>query len=79
MSLVNGMTDYHLFLDTSERVRIYVTNVANVRSYNLVFSGMQTKFVGGDIGLSEREEWLESILISPAERMIIEIIAPSSP
>ncbi|MFQ5551544.1 MAG: multicopper oxidase family protein, partial [Gemmatimonadales bacterium] len=71
--LLNGEHDYALEVDRGEVVRFYVTNVANTRVFNFSFAGAPIKVVGGDIGKFEREVWTESIVISPAERYVIEV------
>lgn len=72
--LLNGDPDYRLEVDAGEVVRYHLTNVSSARTYNLSFSdGARMKVVGSDVGLFEREEWVESIVISPAERYTVEV------
>lgn len=70
--LINGEPDYHLAVRRGEVVRFLLTNVSNTRTYNLVFGGAQMKVVGADVSKFEREEWVESVVIAPAQRYIIE-------
>ena len=70
--LINGTTDYRVSVDRGEIVRFYITNVANSRTFNLVFGGARMKVVGSDVSKFEHEEWVESVVIAPAERYIIE-------
>jgi len=74
--LVNGESQYELDVQTGEVIRFYVTNVANVRTYNLSIPNAQLKLVGADLGKYEREEFVDSVLISPAERVIVEAYFP---
>lgn len=75
--LVNGETDYYLSVRKGEVVRFYFTNSANVRPFNLAISGAKMKLVGGDNGLYERDAWVESVLVNPSERVIVEALFDS--
>ncbi|MDP1625253.1 MAG: multicopper oxidase family protein [bacterium] len=70
--LVNGETDYTLSVKKGEVIRFYFTNSASVRPFNLAIKGAKLKLVGGDNGAYEREEWKDSVLITPSEREVIE-------
>jgi len=70
--LVNGEPNPALSARKGEVVRYYVTNVSNTRTFNVEFTGARLKVVGSDIGRFEREEWVESIVMAPAERYIVE-------
>lgn len=70
--LVNGEPKYTLPLKRGEVVRFYLTNVSNARTFNLRFNGARVKLVGSDLSDFEREEWVQSVVIAPAERYIIE-------
>ena len=74
--LVNGESDYTLEVKAGEVIRFFITNVANVRTYNLSIPGAKLKLVGADLGKYERETFVDSILISPAERLVIEAYFP---
>ena len=71
--LVNGATDYHLEVDRGEVVRFYITNVANSRTFNMVFGGARAKVVASDVSKFEREERVDSVVIAPAERYVVEV------
>ena len=77
LMLVNGEPDYELDIVTGEVVRLYLTNVSNTRTFNLSFEGPgeppRIKVIGTDVGAFEREEWVESIVLSPAERYIVHV------
>ena len=81
LMLVNGEPDYELDVVAGEVVRLYLTNVSNTRTFNLSFEGTgapapaspRIKVVGTDVGAFEREEWVESIVLSPAERYIVHV------
>jgi FtsP/CotA-like multicopper oxidase with cupredoxin domain len=72
--LVNGERAYNLEVDQGEVVRFYLTNVANARPFNVSFGGARMKLVGSDVGRYEREEWIESVVLAPAERIIVDVL-----
>lgn len=76
--LVNGEVDYELEVTAGEVIRFYITNVANVRTYNLSIPNAKLKRVGADLGKFEREEFVDSLLISPAERLVVEVYFPKA-
>ena len=71
--LLDGAPDYNLDVRRGEVVRFYFTNVANTRTFNVRFPGARLKLVGSDVGKFEREEWVESIPIAPAERYVVDV------
>ncbi len=70
--LVNGETDYNTNANKNEIVRFYVTNSANTRTFNFSIEGHKIKLVGGDSGRYEKEMLVDSVVIAPAERYIVE-------
>jgi suppressor of ftsI len=72
--LVNGEEHYQLKVRAGERVRFYLTNAANARPFNIALPGIRLKRVGGDSGRYEREEYVDSVLLAPAERAIVEAV-----
>ncbi|HUG40816.1 MAG TPA: multicopper oxidase family protein [Longimicrobiales bacterium] len=71
--LVNGEPAYRLAVDRGEVVRFYFTNVSNTRTFNISFPGARMKVTGSDIGGFEREAWVESVVIAPAERYVVHV------
>ena len=71
--LVNGEPRYSLSVRRGEVVRFFLTNVSNTRTFNLSFPRARMKVVGSDVGNYEREEWVESVVISPAERYVVHV------
>ena len=71
--LVNGEPGYGLHVNRGEVVRFFLTNVSNTRLFNLSFQGARMKLVGADIGKFERERWVSSVAIAPAQRYVIEV------
>ena len=76
--LVNGEERYAAAVRPGEVVRFFVTNVSNARSYNLSFAGHDMKLVGTDLSRFQREMMVESLVISPAERYIVEVRFPDA-
>lgn len=74
MFLINGEPGYTLDVKRGDVVRFFLTNVSSARIYNLSFTGRgRMKIVGSDGGKFEREEWVTSLVIAPAERYIVEV------
>ncbi len=73
VKLVNGEPDYRLRLDQGEVVRFNLTNVANSRTFNLLFDGAPIKLVASDVSRFEREAWVGNVPIAPAERYVVEV------
>jgi suppressor of ftsI len=71
--LVNGEPRYSLSVKKGEVVRFYLTNVSNTRTFNLSFPGARMKVVASDVGNFERESWVESVVIAPAERYVVHV------
>lgn len=71
--LVNGKTDYLLAARQGEVIRLYLTNAANARPFNFAIADHLFKLVGGDGGGHERDEWRDSVLVGPSERVIVEV------
>jgi FtsP/CotA-like multicopper oxidase with cupredoxin domain len=72
--LVNGETEYTLEASRGEVIRLYLTNTANVRVFNVGIPGARMKLVGGDGGRVEREEFVEEVLLAPSERVIVDVL-----
>ena len=72
--MVNGETDHTLTVQTGEVVRFLMTNVANSRTFNVTFGGAPVKLLASDVGRFEREQWVESVVIGPAERYIVDVL-----
>ena len=72
--LINGETEYNLTVKRGDLVRFYLTNSANTRIFNFSIGGKKLRIIGGDSGRFEHEEIKDSIVLSPAERNIIEVL-----
>lgn len=73
LALVNGEPEYHAEAAAGEVVRLYLTNVSNVRTWNLSLPGSRMKVVAGDVSRFEREEWVGNVAIAPAERYVVDL------
>ncbi len=72
--LVNGEQSYDLQVRSGEVVRFYFTNVSNTRTWNVSFGGAPMKLVGADIGRFEKEMFVRSVAIAPAQRYVVEVM-----
>lgn len=72
--LVNGKEQHNLEAVKGDIIRFYITNSANTRVFNFSIEGHKLKIVGSDSGKFERETIEDSVIISPAERYIIEAL-----
>jgi len=74
--LVNGETRYTIDVRPGAVVRYYLTNVSSTRTFNIGFAGARMKLVGADIGRYEREEWVSTVSLAPAQRYIVDVHFP---
>jgi len=72
--LVGGETDPRLSARTGEVVRLYLTNTANTRVFNVAVPGARMKLVGGDSGRYEREAVVDSVVVAPSERVVVDVL-----
>jgi FtsP/CotA-like multicopper oxidase with cupredoxin domain len=71
--LTSGEADLRLEARAGEVVRLWLTNTANTRVFNLTVPGARLKLVGGDSGRVEHEELVEAVLLAPSERAVVDI------
>jgi FtsP/CotA-like multicopper oxidase with cupredoxin domain len=71
--LVNGEPRWRGTARRGEVMRLFLTNVSNTRTFNFSFRGARMKIVGSDGGNYEHEEWVESVVIAPAERYVVHV------
>jgi FtsP/CotA-like multicopper oxidase with cupredoxin domain len=72
--LTSGEPDPRLEARAGEVVRLWLTNTANTRVFNLAVPGARMKLVGGDSGRVEREEFVESVVLAPSERAVVDVL-----
>src|SRR6478752_4678072 len=71
--LLNGEPDLSLGAKQGEVVRLYLTNTANTRVFNVGIPGARMKRVGGDSGHYEREEFVDGLILAPSERAVVDV------
>jgi FtsP/CotA-like multicopper oxidase with cupredoxin domain len=72
--LISGEPDLSLEAQRGEVVRLYFTNTANTRVFNVALPGAQMKLVGADAGHYENEELIEEVLLAPSERAVVDVL-----
>jgi FtsP/CotA-like multicopper oxidase with cupredoxin domain len=72
--LVGGETELSLSAQRGEVFRCYLTNTANTRVFNVAVPGARMKLVGGDSGRYEREEFVDSVILAPSERVVVDVL-----
>jgi len=77
--LLDGASDRVLEGRPGEVLRLHLTNAAATRTFNLSLEGVPLKLVAGDVGALPRESWVESVVIAPAERWVVELRLPDAP
>ena len=71
--LVGGETEVQLAARPGEVVRLYLTNTANTRVFDFAVGGARMKLVGGDSGRHEHERFVESVIVAPSERVVVDV------
>jgi FtsP/CotA-like multicopper oxidase with cupredoxin domain len=72
--LVNGESTPAFTARRNEVVRVFLTNTANTRVFNVGFSGARMKVIGGDSGRSERETFVDQVMLAPSERVVVDVL-----
>jgi FtsP/CotA-like multicopper oxidase with cupredoxin domain len=72
--LINGETRFSAGAVAGEVLRLYLLDTANTRIFNVGVRGARMKLVGGDSGRYEREKFVDEVLLSPSERMVLDIL-----
>jgi len=72
--LIGGESELALEARAGEVVRFYLTNTANTRVFNVALPGARMKLVGGDSGRYEREEFVDSVVLAPSERVVVDVL-----
>jgi len=70
--LINNQENFQMKANTGEKMRFYITNTANTRTFDFSIKDQKLKIVGGDIGRGEKEFLADNFIIAPAERIIFE-------
>jgi FtsP/CotA-like multicopper oxidase with cupredoxin domain len=72
--LVAGEQDCSLTANVGEVVRLWLTNTANTRVFNVTLPGARMKLVGGDSGRVEQEEFVSEVILAPSERAVVDVL-----
>jgi FtsP/CotA-like multicopper oxidase with cupredoxin domain len=72
--IVSGESQFALTARRAEVVRFYLTNTANTRVFNVGLNGARMKLVGGDSGRCEHESFVESVILAPSERVVVDVM-----
>jgi FtsP/CotA-like multicopper oxidase with cupredoxin domain len=72
--LVGGEQDCSLTARAGDVVRLWLTNTANTRVFNVALPGARMKLVGGDSGRVEHEEFVSSVILAPSERAVVDVL-----
>src|SRR5262249_82691 len=72
--LVGGEPDCALSAAAGEVVRLWLTNTANTRVFNVTLPGARMKLVGGDSGRAEHEEFISEVILAPSERAVVDVL-----
>jgi FtsP/CotA-like multicopper oxidase with cupredoxin domain len=72
--LVAGDPDLHLAVGVGEVARLWLANTATTWVVNLAVPGARMKLVGGDSGRVEHEEFVESVVVAPSERVVVDVL-----
>jgi suppressor of ftsI len=76
--LVNGAAASESTVPRGAVVRYYLTNVSNARVMNLSFGTAPMKLVAAGAGEFAREQWVNSVVIAPAERYVVDVRFPDT-
>jgi FtsP/CotA-like multicopper oxidase with cupredoxin domain len=72
--LIGGETDPTVAVRSGEVVRLWLTNTANTRVFNVRLPGARMKLVGGDSGRVEHEQFVSEVLLAPSERAVVDVL-----
>jgi FtsP/CotA-like multicopper oxidase with cupredoxin domain len=72
--LVGGEQECSLSAKTGEVVRLWLTNTANTRVFNVQLPGARMKLIGGDSGRMEHEQFVTSVILAPSERAVADVL-----
>src|SRR5215467_8673618 len=72
--LISGEQDYSFTAAPGEVLRLWLTNTANTRVFNVQLPGARVKLVGGDSGRVEHEEFICEVILAPSERVVADVL-----
>lgn len=71
--LVNGEPIWRTTASSGETLRLWFTNAANTRAFNLSVTDATLTVVAADLGAFERPEDVASVVVAPAERYAVDV------
>lgn len=71
--IINWETNYNLKAKKGESIRMYFTNVANTRIFQVSIPWAKLKLVWWDMWKYEKETMIDSFVMAPAERYIVDV------
>lgn len=74
----NGETAFTPNAKRGEVVRLYFTNAANTRVFNIAIPGAKMKLVGADLGRYAKETFVDEVMLGPGERRIVDVLFEKS-
>jgi FtsP/CotA-like multicopper oxidase with cupredoxin domain len=72
--LTSGDPDLRLEARVGEVVRLWLTNTASTRVFNVALPGARMKLVGGDNGRVEHQAFVDEVLVAPSERAVVDVL-----
>src|SRR5215471_3002005 len=72
--LTGGEPELSLTARAGEVVRLWLTNTANTRVFNVTLPGARMKLAGGDSGRVEHEEFVSGVILAPSERAVVDVL-----
>src|SRR6266566_2761346 len=72
--LIGGEQDCSFTAGAGEVVRLWLTNTANTRVFNVQLPGARMKLIGGDSGRVEHEEFVPEVILAPSERAVVDVL-----
>jgi len=72
--MINGHVDYSLEVKQGDIARFYLTSTANTRTFDFGIDQHKMKLVGDDASNYEKETIVESVIIAPSERRVIDVL-----
>jgi FtsP/CotA-like multicopper oxidase with cupredoxin domain len=71
--LVNGEPRWLATARSGETIRLWLTNAANTRTFNLSVPNATMRLVAADLGAFDRMTEVESVVLAPAERYAVDV------
>lgn len=75
---INGEQSVHLQMKQGEIKQVAFINTANARPFRISIPWMKMKLISGDNSVYQKQSFVDSLIIAPAERYTIQIYAEKS-